>query len=82
MPPASFMNLGDLGEFLTEKAKTLAQDKTFDFTKDEAIFRETFALLASDLGDDAFRRYDHSKKRFLGGLFGIGIRGSGDRNRL
>jgi hypothetical protein len=26
MPPAALTNLGDLGEFLTEKAKTLAQD--------------------------------------------------------
>jgi len=68
MAPAAFANLGDLGEFLTDKAKALAQDKTLDLKKEEEIFRETFALLASDLGDDAFRRYDHGKKRFLGGF--------------
>jgi hypothetical protein len=67
-PPASLTNLGDLGEFLTDKAKALAQDKTFDLKKEEAAFRETFALLDSVLGDDAFRRYDQKKDRFLGGF--------------
>ena len=68
MPPASFTNLGDLGEFLTEKAKVLAQDKTFDLKREEAAFRETFALLEAILGDDAFRRYDKKKDRFMGGF--------------
>jgi hypothetical protein len=68
MAPSAFTNLGDVGEFLTEKAKDLAQDKAFDFKKEETAFRETFAVLAADLGDDAFRRYDITKKRFLGGF--------------
>lgn len=68
MSPALFANLGDLGEFLTEKAKTLAQDKTFNFKTEEAAFRETFGLLASILGDDAFRRYDKKRDRFVGGF--------------
>jgi hypothetical protein len=68
LPPASFTNLGELGEFLTERAKALAQDKTFDYGKEESVFRETFALLAKTLGDDAFRRYDKTKDRFLGGF--------------
>jgi hypothetical protein len=67
-PPTSLTNLRDLGEFLTDKAKELAQDKTFDLKKEEAIFRETFFLLDSTLADDAFRRYDPQKKRFLGGF--------------
>jgi len=68
MAPADFTNLGDLGEFLTDRAKSLAQDKTFDLKNEEAVFRETFAILALVLGDDAFRRYDKAKKRFLGGF--------------
>ncbi|HSY98582.1 MAG TPA: DUF262 domain-containing protein [Terriglobales bacterium] len=68
MAPADFTNLGDLGEFLTDQAKSLAQDKTFDLKNEEVVFRETFAILASVLGDDAFRRYDTAKKRFLGGF--------------
>ncbi|MGC2186525.1 MAG: DUF262 domain-containing protein [Terriglobales bacterium] len=80
MTPASFTNLGDLGEFLTEKAKALAQDKAFDIKKEESAFRETFALVATVLGDDAFRRFDRAKARFVGGFsvsafeaVGIGI---------
>lgn len=68
MVPSAFANLGDLGEFLTDKAKALAQDKTFDFKKEESAFRETFALLASVLADDAFRRFDKKKNRFVGGF--------------
>ncbi len=66
MVPSSFANLGDLGEFLTDKAKALAQDKTFDFRKEETAFRETFGLLAEVLADDAFRRFDKKKDRFVG----------------
>jgi hypothetical protein len=68
MPPAALTNIGDLGEFLTDKAKLLAQDKTFDLKKEEKIFRETFALLESVFGDDAFRRHDKRKDRFSGGF--------------
>jgi len=80
MVPSSFANLGDLGEFLTDKAKALAQDKTFDLKKEEGAFRDTFALLASVLGDDAFRRFDKKRNRFVGGFsvsafeaIGVGI---------
>lgn len=68
MPPSSFTNLGDLGEFLTDKAKIMAQDKALDLKREESAFRETFAVLASVLGDDAFRRYDKSKNKFAGGF--------------
>lgn len=68
MAPASFVNLGDLGEFLTDKAKTLAQDKTFSYKKEQAVFEQTFELLESVLADDAFRRYDKKKGRFVGGF--------------
>jgi len=66
MPPTELKTIGDVGEFLTEEAKTLAQDKSFDFKGEEAAFRETFSLLASTLEDNAFRRYDKGKKRFVG----------------
>ncbi|MGD0007318.1 MAG: DUF262 domain-containing protein [Terriglobia bacterium] len=68
MAAAELKNIGDVGEFLTEKAKALAQDKAFDYKKEDAAFREAFALLASTLEDDAFRRYDKEKQRFVGGF--------------
>lgn len=68
MPPAALRSIGDVGEFLTEKAKGLAQDKAFDYKREETAFRETFHLLASTLEDNSFRRYDKSKQRFGGGF--------------
>jgi hypothetical protein len=68
MPAAGLVNLGDLGEFLTEKAKTLARDKAFDWKSEEEAFRATFALLAKTLGGDSFRRYENARDRFLGGF--------------
>lgn len=65
---SSLANLGDLGEFLTEEAKIRARDRAFDYKGEEAAFRETFALLAETLGDDACRRYDAEKGRFMGGF--------------
>ncbi|MGA7080018.1 MAG: DUF262 domain-containing protein [Terriglobales bacterium] len=68
MTNAALRTIGDVGEFLTEKAKAIAQDKSFDYKKEEAAFRDTFAVLASTLADDAFRRYDKGKQRFVGGF--------------
>jgi len=68
MTPSALRRVGDVGEFLTDKAKVLAQDKSFDYKKEEAAFRETFALLAKTLEDNSFRRYDRSKQRFVGGF--------------
>src|ERR1035437_5527425 len=70
-PPKSWqtwVSVGDLGEFLTDEAKARAQDKGFNYKSEETAFRETFALLAKTLEDDAFRRYDAQKGRFLGGF--------------
>jgi hypothetical protein len=68
MPATALKTIGDVGEFLTEKAKLIAADKSFDYPKEEKAFRETFALLATTLEDDSFRRYDKLKKRFVGGF--------------
>jgi hypothetical protein len=68
MSNAALRTIGDVGEFLTEKAKAIAQDKAFDYKKEEAAFRDTFTVLASTLADDAFRRYDKGKGRFVGGF--------------
>jgi len=68
LPVADLVNLGDLGEFLTDKAKAFAQDKAFDFAGEEEAFTKTFSLLARNLGSDSFRRYDKRRDRFLGGF--------------
>jgi Protein of unknown function DUF262 len=68
MPPTALGTIGDVGEFLTERAKDIAQDKSFDYRKEESAFRDTFSLLNSTLEDNAFRRYDKKKQRFVGGF--------------
>jgi hypothetical protein len=60
--------IGDMGEFLTDKAVELASNKAFDAPGEAAAFRATFALLSRTLGDDSFRRYDAKRNRFVGGF--------------
>lgn len=54
--------------YLTDKMLGLAGDDQFDNAYWGGVFRDTFALLASSLDSDSFRRYDASKSRFLGGF--------------
>lgn len=67
-PPNYLVNLGDLGEYLTEQAAALAQDKAYDRAVEEGAFRATFAVLKDQLGSDAFRRYDRQRDSFSGGF--------------
>jgi hypothetical protein len=68
MPQGSFAKLGDLGEFLTEKAMELARNKSFDFKAEEDAFRATFAALNDKLESESFRRYEQTRDRFVGGF--------------
>jgi hypothetical protein len=68
MAPSGLTNLGDLGDFLTDKAAELAKDKAFNRAEEEKAFKATFKLLQDALGDDSFRRYDKTRKRFVGGF--------------
>jgi hypothetical protein len=68
IPQQALTGLDDLGEFLTENVRKLAADKTFNKKVEEEAFRTTFRLLAEELGDDSFRRYDKTKKKFSGGF--------------
>lgn len=61
-------NISDLGDFLTQKMMTFAQDGTFNRAEEEAVFRMTFKVIGDALSDDAFRRYDKAKDRFMGGF--------------
>jgi len=46
LPPSALSNLGDLGDFLTDQATALAENKSFNYAGEEAAFRETFAMLS------------------------------------
>ena len=54
----------DVHEYLDAALIDIANDKNFDRIKEKRVFEETFELLDSSLGEDAFRRWDGT--RFTG----------------
>ena len=68
MPEGRLVNIGDMGEFLTDEMMSMATNTAFDPEEEERAFRETFAYLRSTLSSDSFRKYDEVRKKFLGGF--------------
>lgn len=60
--------IGELGDFLTNQSVKFAEDTKFNRRGQEQIFRSVFAMLAEQLSDSSFRRFDHAKGRHLGGF--------------
>jgi Protein of unknown function DUF262 len=61
-------NVGDLGDFLTDRMQALSPAFA-DFKDPETTaFAKTFDLLASSPAGNAFRRYDASRGKFTGGF--------------
>lgn len=58
--------IGDIGEFLTDELIALVRSGELDRGREETAFRKTFEVLANQLGDDSFRRYNHDKGRYEG----------------
>lgn len=64
-----FTKIGSaLGEYLTDQMISLAQFEGFDFESEETIFKKVFSILDQELGDDAFRKYDHASQKFTRGF--------------
>lgn len=61
-------NIGDIGEFLTERITSLAKQSDLKLAPEEESFHKTFNYLAQSLGSDCFRRYDQRKGKFTGGF--------------
>lgn len=64
--PKEVKSTTDLGEYITEKMRALAVDKTFDFEHEGRDFIRTFEVLDFALGDSAFKKYDAIKQVFDG----------------
>ncbi|MCA8990709.1 MAG: DUF262 domain-containing protein [Planctomycetaceae bacterium] len=60
--------IGDLGEFLTDEMMKYLEGFEERREEDEFAFRQTFSILASELAENAFRKYDSSKRKFVGGF--------------
>jgi hypothetical protein len=60
--------VGDFGEFLNEKNRAIAKDTGYVEKTHGTVFKKTFDILEECLSEDAFRKYDKSKKAFRGGF--------------
>ncbi len=58
--------INDLASFLTDETLAIVRSKDYKKSKEEKAFRKTFKLLAENLGEDAFKKFDPNKKRALG----------------
>lgn len=61
-------DLKDVGVFITEKMSEIASDKGFDRAGWADLFKSTFSLPQEAVGENAFKRYNRQKERFMGGF--------------
>jgi hypothetical protein len=61
-------SIGDIGVFLTDKMVEMAQQKDYDYEKEEEAFKSTFDILFDKTGSNTFRKYVPQKARFSGGF--------------
>lgn len=60
-------DIGDLGEYLTNKMIELAGG-SFDYRMEREAFERTFNFLYENTKENSFRRYDVDRQRFSGGF--------------
>lgn len=56
----------DVGKLLTDKVIEFASNANFDYESETRIFEKVFLLLNNSLGEDVFRKWDHTKEKFSG----------------
>jgi Protein of unknown function DUF262 len=64
----NLQNIGDVGNFISDKMMEIATDPTFSMTDEGAKFKVAFDFLNTHLGQDACRRFDPTKNKFMGGF--------------
>lgn len=68
MSVAELGKVGDISDFLNDHLEHLDKLRESAEASEEKVFRETFRFIYSQLEDSAFRRFDKSKNRFMGGF--------------
>jgi len=68
LPNDELGTVGDIGDFLNDNLEYLHGLTPRQRQAEEKAFRETFRTISEALEDDAFRRFDEAKNRFLGGF--------------
>jgi len=61
-------NVGDVGVFISDNMSEIASQEAFDNNMWNNLFRATFDLLANELGDSSFKRYNINRSKFMGGF--------------
>jgi hypothetical protein len=65
---SSLKGMGDIGDFITDKMEHLARNFKAVKPEEERAFKLTFALISDRAGEDAFRKYDATRRRFTRGF--------------
>ncbi|WET40732.1 DUF262 domain-containing protein [Citrobacter enshiensis] len=59
----------DVGPYLDAELNAIFKvGSEFDYASERVIFHKTFSLLASALGDDAFKKFNHNKEKYEGAI--------------
>jgi len=66
LPVDEVVGIPDLGKFLTEKMSAILGSSEFDGAVPADVFHRTFARLYEVLGDNALRKFDTGRDRFMG----------------
>lgn len=68
LPEEDLSSVGDVGVFLTERMRTMAANRKYSANKNKRVFERTFSILARELGDSPFKRFNVDRNRFQGGF--------------
>jgi hypothetical protein len=63
-----FRSIDSIDDYISKRIYEITTDSNFDREGSRKNFEGTFRAIADALEDDAFRRYDSKKVRFLGGF--------------
>ncbi|CAK1705129.1 DUF262 domain-containing protein [Vibrio crassostreae] len=59
----------DVAPYLNgELTRLFAKDSSLDFEKERALFLQTFEIMETALGENAFKKYNHEKARYEGAI--------------
>lgn len=58
----------EISTFITNRMIEIAESRSIDYGTEKTAFEATFKILADQLGNNCFRRFDPKKDRFLGGF--------------
>ena len=58
----------NIAPYITEQMKNLLVDQAFEFDTEETHQKNVFRILKESLGDSSFRKFNHTKAKYVGGF--------------